>query len=310
MIGIVNMPIQIGDQDNPETAQMPMKPTPIFYSPRQVADHAFISIQKLPAFVAGGARTTIEPDPFTGADFKLAHQADYVDDVLGLKQNNGFGTRSESINQALTYSNASLWAAAGHVMAHGGLACSASQGFHHASFDSGFGYCTFNGLVIAARKALAKGVSTVLIIDGDAHYGDGTDSCIEALGLSNKVINVTRNRGIGTPQAGLDADGWCRFAEEFIHKHKPGLVIYQAGADAWVDDPYGCGYLSFDELGRRDLGIFNACLRHQVPAVWNLAGGYTEPMDMTVSIHLQTLRMSDYAMSRSGLPSIENYAAK
>ncbi len=276
-----------------------MKPTPIFYSPRQVADHAFISILKLPAFVAGAARATIEPDPFADADFKLAHQTGYVDDVLSLKRSNGFGTRSESINQALTYSNASLWEAARHVLDQGGLACSVSQGFHHASFDSSFGYCTFNGLVIAARKALVGGVNKVLIIDGDAHYGDGTASCIKALGLGQKIINITRDRGIGHAQKGLDAEGWCRFTDNLIRRHKPGLVIYQAGADAWVDDPYGCGYLSFDELGWRDLGIFNACLRHQIPAVWNLAGGYTEPMDMTVSIHLQTLRMSDQAMMQA-----------
>lgn len=276
-----------------------MKPTPIFYSPRQVADHAFISILKLPAFVAGAARATIEPDPFADADFKLAHQTGYVDDVLSLKRSNGFGTRSESINQALTYSNASLWEAARHVLDQGGLACSVSQGFHHASFGSSFGYCTFNGLVIAARKALVGGVNKVLIIDGDAHYGDGTDSCIKALGLGQKIINITRDRGIGHAQKGLDAEGWCRFTDKLIRRHKPGLVIYQAGADAWVDDPYGCGYLSFDELGWRDLGVFIACLRHQIPAVWNLAGGYTEPMDMTVSIHLQTLRMSDQAMMQA-----------
>ncbi len=276
-----------------------MKPTPIFYSPRQVADHAFISILKLPAFVAGAARATIEPGPFADADFKLAHQTGYVDDVLSLKRSNGFGTRSESINQALTYSNASLWEAARHVLDQGALACSVSQGFHHASFDSRFGYCTFNGLVIAARKALVGGVNKVLIIDGDAHYGDGTASCIKALGLGQKIINITRDRGIGHAQKGLDAEGWCRFTDNLIRRHKPGLVIYQAGADAWVDDPYGCGYLSFDELGWRDLGIFNACLRHQIPAVWNLAGGYTEPMDMTVSIHLQTLRMSDQAMMQA-----------
>jgi acetoin utilization deacetylase AcuC-like enzyme len=71
--------------------------TPIFYSPKQVADHAFISIQKLPAFIAGAKRQVVEPAPFTAADFKLAHKASYVDAVLALKASNGFGTRSASI---------------------------------------------------------------------------------------------------------------------------------------------------------------------------------------------------------------------
>ena len=56
---------------------------------------------------------------------------------------------------------------------------------------------------------------------------------------------------------------------------------------------YGCGYLTFVELGRRDRGIFSACRLHKIPTAWNLAGGYTNPMDKTVAIHLQTLEASD-----------------
>lgn len=271
--------------------------TPIFYSPNQLADHAFISIQKLPAFVAGAKRPTAEPAPFTDADFKLAHKASYVQAVLNLKADNGFGTRSESINRALAYSNASLWAAAEHALENGGIACSASQGFHHASYESNFGYCTFNGLVIAARKALASGVKKVLIIDGDAHYGDGTDSCIQALRLGQKIINITREQGIGKAQAGLKADGWAAYTQELLQRHRPGLVLYQAGADAWEGDPYGSGYLNFDEMGWRDQGVFAGCLKHQTPVAWNLAGGYTEPMDKTVALHLQTLAASDQALN-------------
>ena len=270
-----------------------MSLTPIFYSPHQVADHAFISIQKLPAFVKGANRQVIEPVPFTEEDFSLAHEATYVQKILNLRTSNGFGTRSASINQALAYSNASLWAAADHVITHGGLACSVSQGFHHASYKSNFGYCTFNGLVIAARKAIARGIDKVLIIDGDAHYGDGTDSCIQSLALSSQIINVTRDHGIGSLQSGLDFSGWSDYTEELIQRHQPGLVLYQAGADAWINDPYGCGYLSFDELRFRDSGIFSACRIRGIPTAWNLAGGYTEPMDKTVAIHLQTLELSD-----------------
>lgn len=276
-----------------------MTKTPIFYSPRQVADHAFISIQKLPAFIGGAGRPVVEPVPFDADDFNLAHKPSYVQAVLKLKANNGFGTRSESINLALAYSNASLWAAAEHAIQSGGIACSASQGFHHASYDSNFGYCTFNGLVIAARKALNRGLQTVLVIDGDAHFGDGTESCINALGLGKSIINITREQGIGKAQAGMKAEGWQAYTHELLQRYQPGLVLYQAGADAWVGDPYGCGYLSFEELGWRDAGIFAACVERQIPIAWNLAGGYSNPMDMTVAIHLQTLRASDEATTRA-----------
>ena len=43
----------------------------------------------------------------------------------------------------------------------------------------------------------------MLIIDGDAHYGDGTDSCIQFLGLGSQTINITRDHGIGQLQSAL-----------------------------------------------------------------------------------------------------------
>ena len=57
------------------------------------------------------------------------------------------------------------------------------------------------------------------------------------------------------------------------------------------------GYLNFDEMGWRDQGVFAGCLKHQTPVAWNLAGGYTEPMDKTVALHLQTLAASDQALN-------------
>ena len=62
-----------------------MSLTPLFYSPKQVADHAFISIQKLPAFVEGAKRQTIEPIPLKEDDFALAHEVCYVQKILNLK---------------------------------------------------------------------------------------------------------------------------------------------------------------------------------------------------------------------------------
>ena len=53
-------------------------------------------------------------------------------------------------------SNGGVVAAALDALEHG-LAGSLSSGLHHARRGSGAGFCTFNGLVIAAREALAAG---------------------------------------------------------------------------------------------------------------------------------------------------------
>ena len=68
--------------------------------------------------------------------------------------------------------------AAAHAALEFGVAGSLSSGLHHAGYGSGAGFCTFNGLAIAAKAALAAGAKSVLILDLDAHCGGGTASLI------------------------------------------------------------------------------------------------------------------------------------
>ncbi|NDB72600.1 MAG: hypothetical protein EB033_08750, partial [Proteobacteria bacterium] len=185
---------------SPSTRPAPL--TPVFYHPAQHASHDFISIQKIPAFIAQSGRDPIGFEPFTDDDFAVAHDPEFVANVFGLRTRNGFGTMDENLNHALRYSSASLWAAVSHVLeanrggyqGASGIACSATQGFHHSGYTFAGGYCTFNGLIIAARKALAgyPDLGRVLIIDGDGHYGNGTDDIIQHLKLRDTIINVTR----------------------------------------------------------------------------------------------------------------------
>ena len=266
--------------------------TPIYYHPQQRVSHAFISVQKIPLFVEQSQRASLMFEPFVEEDLWQAHSLNFVNDVLTCKINNGFGTKDDEINRALLYSNASLWHALNHVIQKGGVACSASQGFHHAHYDHCYGYCTFNGLVIAAKKALDL-VEKVMIIDGDAHFGDGTEDCLDTLKLRQRVINVTRDEIGCTDQSRFTASNWETFTDQLIAKHKPDVLLYQAGADAWDEDPYGAGYLSKRHMGFRDSGIFRSAKKHLIPIAWNLAGGYSEPMQKTIDLHLQTLKISD-----------------
>ncbi|MFN7882276.1 MAG: hypothetical protein ACK5PF_04595 [bacterium] len=70
------------------------------------------------------------------------------------------------------------------------------------------------------------------------------------------------------------------------------LVIYQAGADAHVDDPLG-GFLSTDELRQRDGFVMRNLGGVYGPLVWNLAGGYQVEPDGSIpkvlEIHRNTL---------------------
>jgi acetoin utilization deacetylase AcuC-like enzyme len=47
---------------------------------------------------------------------------------------------------------------------------------HHAEPDRAMGFCLFNNVAIGARDALANGMERVMIIDYDAHHGNGTQA--------------------------------------------------------------------------------------------------------------------------------------
>ncbi len=46
---------------------------------------------------------------------------------------------------------------------------------HHASADQAMGFCLFNNVALAARRAQQLGVERVAIVDWDVHHGNGTE---------------------------------------------------------------------------------------------------------------------------------------
>lgn len=275
---------------------------PIYYRDEMVAD-AF-SFSRSPLKPAAFARMLprmhaaelVSFEPATREQIKLAHHPDYVDGVLDGRVANGFGNRSEAVARSLPYTVGSMVAAVRDVLVtarHGrgrAVACSPTSGFHHANHAHGGGFCTFNGLMVAALVARQEGLcERVYIIDGDQHWGDGTDDIIRKLGLRW----VQQFHGPRTNAAeyfrALDA-AWPQM-------ERADLIIYQAGADIHLDDPLG-GILSTADMRERDLRL--RVLADAKPFAWNLAGGYQldeagttpdEQLAPVLALHVQTQRV-------------------
>ena len=72
-----------------------------------------------------------------------------------------------------------------------GVAAALASGFHHAHADHGEGFCTFNGLVVAAEALRAAGrVRTVAVLDLDLHYGNGTASLCAHAALALQLLDL------------------------------------------------------------------------------------------------------------------------
>ena len=227
-------------------------------------------------------------EPLTAAEISRAHDASYVKHILAGQETNGFGNDDIAVANSLPYTTGSFVAAVKHVMQHGGIACSPTSGFHHARYREAGGYCTFNGLILGALAAQDMGAKNVLILDGDAHYGDGTDDIINKLGLKG-ITNITADKSYSHP-----AQLFQRFSIEI--EKKPDIILFQAGADIHEDDPLG-GILSTSGMTMRDTIVFhNGNRLNGIPVVWNLAGGYQRDdkgsIEPVLSLHRRTMELA------------------
>lgn len=267
---------------------------PVYYDDRMVANaESFSPSAGKPRDVVASWRV-LEPRldvrvpvPATREQLCRAHAPDYVDGVLSGRIANGFGNRLVEVAAALPWTSGAMLCAARAAIANRRVAVAPVSGFHHACYANGGGFCTFNGLIVAAQALRVEdGVARVGILDFDLHYGDGTDEIRERLDL-DWITHYT---------AGLDyndadqAPGFLARIDGFVQRFAGcDVLLYQAGADPHVDDPM-CGWLTDAQLAERDARVFAACARRGLPVAWNLAGGYQTPLRKVLDIHDATMR--------------------
>lgn len=228
----------------------------------------------------------IESKSCSPAQIALAHNIDYVHGVLSTKIANGFGNKNKEVASSLRYTTGSLVSAAFHAIRNKEVTASLTSGFHHACYNNGGEFCTFNGLVIAAQMLRLHGQlkkGRIGILDLDQHYGNGTDDIIKKLNL-DYIDHWTL--GLEESKFGKDKKAIFKDIERmFKQKFKNcDLVIVQLGADACENDPLGHTF-SIEEMQKRDRLVMALLKKFNIPAVFNLAGGYQEDFQKVLDLH-------------------------
>ena len=164
---------------------------------------------------------------------------------------------------------------------------------------------TNGGLLAAATRALA-------VLDLDLHYGNGTASlCATRPWLTNCSIygnDYFQNKPYRDVEIRRHEDGpnHVSFAlpngsgravlfetlergiAALLAAGRPDLVLYQAGADPYREDPYSPLDLDHDDLRERDRLVFAWARKQGLPIAWVLAGGYTPDVSKVVDVHVGT----------------------
>lgn len=259
-----------------------------------------------------------EPSPVTDADILRVHSVEYLEAIRTgepreLAESQKFPWSPELL-PSVRLTNGGVLEAGRQALSHG-ISAALASGFHHACFDHGEGFCTFNGLVIAADALRAAGlVNQVAVLDLDLHYGNGTASLAESrpwlrvLSLyGNDYVQNTPYRDVRikrhadgsnhrsaplVPSGASDGPVLRAALEQhlpwLISGTRPDLLLYQAGADPLQDDPYSPLHLDHDDLKARDRMVFKFARDHRIPTAWVLAGGYTSDVRKVVRVHVNT----------------------
>lgn len=197
-------------------------------------------------------------------------------------------------------------------------------GTHHAFYDRGEAFCVWNDLAVGARIALHEyGLTSVLIVDLDVQcvsplmflttqivdlstcsQGNGTAALfadeprVVTFSMHGEKNYPWKSRTVSTYDVELpDATGddeYLRLLNEWLpvlfERHKPELVLFQAGVDVLVGDALGRLALTRAGVAKRNHAVFSACVAARVPCVVVMGGGYCRPIGPTVDAHADVFR--------------------
>lgn len=250
----------------------------------------------------------VEPYRPSPQDLELVHTPEYLRDLLELRWT--YRTMysemplTQEIVEGFFLMAGGTHRAAELALEHGG-GFHIGGGFHHAYADHAEGFCYINDLAYAIRKLQQEGrIQRALVVDCDLHQGNGTAAIFrenpEVFTFSihqeylypwpkeHSDLDIGLDGGVG------DEEYLTRLAEaipRIYDEHRPEIILYQAGADPYVEDQLGDLRLSKEGLRARDERVIGEARKRDIPVVVTLGGGYARRVEDVVDIHYTTAQV-------------------
>jgi acetoin utilization deacetylase AcuC-like enzyme len=248
----------------------------------------------------------VSPRDATVGEIELVHSAKYIEQVRKASEAGGGHLDMDTAVSEATY-QAALKAAGALLESVDWCLdgesrrtfCMVRPPGHHSLPSRGMGFCIFNNVAVGARYAMArKGLKRVMIVDWDAHHGNGTQDTFyenpDILYVSlhqyphypgtGWVDETGQGKGEGSTMnfpfpAGTGEAHYIEALERVIipagKKFRPDLVMVSAGYDSHVADLLCSMRLtdsSYGEMTERLVDFSEDCCSGRL--IVTLEGGY------------------------------------
>jgi acetoin utilization deacetylase AcuC-like enzyme len=231
-----------------------------------------------------------------------------LDDIRAKSERGGGMFTPDTFSNSYTY-DAAILAAGGGIMAVDRILDGTSDNAyvlcrppgHHAETSRAFGFCFINNIAVTARHLInRKGLSRVLIVDYDAHHGNGTQNAFYS---SNQVLYIGLHQdgrtlfpGSGFAQESGTGEGegynvnlamypgagdksykaaFTKIVEPVADAFKPEFVLVSVGHDGHFTDPLTSLGLTTNGLAMMNSKLQMIAQKHaQGRLAFFLEGGY------------------------------------
>lgn len=246
----------------------------------------------------------IQPAPATVDEIARVHETQMIKSIEeACKQGTGIIDYAPTYVTKTSYDDALL--AAGGVLectravinndANNAFAIVRPPG-HHAEPHQAMGFCLFNNIAIAAHEALTLGMKKVMVIDFDAHHGNGTQVAFkedERLGFisthqwgiypgsgwvsdyphaKKRIVNVPLHAYAGDKTFALICE---QIFHPMVKLFQPEMLLISVGFDAHWQDPLtslGLSTQGYYQVSKKLVGLAEEFCNGKI--VFVLEGGY------------------------------------
>ncbi|XP_003389345.2 PREDICTED: histone deacetylase 11-like [Amphimedon queenslandica] len=197
---------------------------------------------------------------------------------------------------------------AGKLAMERGWAINIGGGFHHCCSGEGGGFCAYADITLSIRFLFQRvpGVQKVMIVDFDAHQGNGherdfmDDDKVYIMDMYNRWIypNDIKAKSAINMKIELDVhtgdETYLRHIRrklpEALDEFHPDIVVYNAGTDVLMGDPLGILDITDQGVILRDELVFQTVRNRNIPIFMVTSGGYQRNNAQVIADSILNLR--------------------